>query len=100
MKSLSILILTCISLLGFAQTAPEKFHDTKGNIKVNGAGQLQFSLSIALPPGIKPVASQANFYTSDSNNGISGYGWNLSGLIAITRTEKLLKGIERLRQYN
>jgi hypothetical protein len=30
-----------------------KFHDTKGNIEVNGAGQLQFTLPIALPPGIK-----------------------------------------------
>ena len=29
------------------------FHDTQGNIEVNGGGQLQFTLPIALPPGVK-----------------------------------------------
>lgn len=51
------------------------FHDTKGNIEVNGMGQLQFSLPIALPPGIKSVAPQINLtYTSGTGNGIAGYG--------------------------
>jgi len=72
-------------------TAPpnKSFHDTKGNIEVNGAGQLQFILPIALPSGIKSVAPQINLvYTSGSGNGIAGYGWNLSGMTVITRISK------------
>lgn len=72
-------------------TAPsgKSFHDTKGNIEVNGAGQLQFALPIALPPGIKSVAPQVNLvYTSGSNNGIAGYGWSLSGVTTIGRVGK------------
>lgn len=71
----------------------DKFYDTKGNIDVNGAGQLQFSLPIALPPGVKSVAPQINLvYVSGSGNGIAGYGWNISGITAITR---IAKNIER-----
>ncbi|WP_241676906.1 RHS repeat-associated core domain-containing protein [Chryseobacterium sediminis] len=66
-----------------------KFHDTKGNIEVNQAGQLQFTLPIALPPGIKNVAPQVNLmYTSGSGNGIAGYGWNISGITTISRIGK------------
>ena len=36
------------------------FHDTQGNIEVNGGGQLQYTLPIVLPPGIKSVAPQIN----------------------------------------
>lgn len=72
-------------------TAPDgkSFHDTKGNIEVNGAGQLQFTLPIALPPGVKSVAPQINLmYTSGSSNGIAGYGWNVSGITSISRVGK------------
>ncbi|MBE4950110.1 RHS repeat-associated core domain-containing protein [Chryseobacterium culicis] len=72
-------------------TAPDgkSFHDTKGNIEVNGAGQLQFTLPIALPPGVKSVAPQVNLmYTSGSSNGIAGYGWNISGITSISRVGK------------
>lgn len=72
-------------------TAPpnKSFHDTKGNIEVDGGGQLQFTLPIALPPGVKSVAPQINLvYSSGSGNGIAGYGWNLSGITAISRAGK------------
>lgn len=72
-------------------TAPvgKSFHDTKGNIEVNGAGQLQFTLPIALPPGVKSIAPQVNLvYTSGSSNGIAGYSWNLSGVTTISRVGK------------
>ena len=82
-------------------TAPtgKSFHDTKGNIEVNGAGQLQFTLPIALPPGVKSVAPQINLvYTSGSGNGIAGYGWSLSGLTSISRTGRnIYKDKERSR---
>ena len=72
-------------------TAPEgkSFHDTKGNIEVNGSGQLQFTLPIALPPGVKSVAPQISLvYTNGSGNGIAGYGWNISGITSISRMGK------------
>lgn len=68
--------------------APDKqsFHDTKGKIEVNGGGQLQFTLPIALPPGVKTVAPQLNLvYTSGSGNGLAGYGWTLTGITSISR---------------
>ncbi|SEH34685.1 RHS repeat-associated core domain-containing protein [Chryseobacterium culicis] len=74
-------------------TAPDgkSFHDTKGNIEVNGAGQLQFTLPIALPPGVKSVAPQVNLiYTSGTGNSIAGYGWNLSGITSISRAGKTI----------
>lgn len=75
-------------------TAPpgQSFHDTKGNIEVNGAGQLQFSLPIALPPGVKSVAPQVNLvYNSGAGNGIVGYGWSISGITAISRIGKTIE---------
>jgi len=72
-------------------TAPTgmSFHDTQGNIDVNGGGQLQYTLPIALPPGVKSVAPQINLiYNSGSGNGIAGYGWNLSGITSISRVGK------------
>ncbi len=69
-----------------------KFHDTKGNIDVTGSGQLQYTLAIALPPGIKGVAPQINLvYTSGSGNGIAGYGWSISGVTAITRMGRTIE---------
>jgi len=68
------------------------FHDTQGNIDVNGGGQLQYTLPIALPPGVRSVAPQINLiYTSGSGNGIAGYGWTLSGVTAIARMGKTIE---------
>ncbi|UKY87830.1 RHS repeat-associated core domain-containing protein [Elizabethkingia anophelis] len=68
------------------------FHDTQGKIDVNGGGQLQYTLPIALPPGVKSVAPQINLiYTSGSGNGIAGFGWNLSGITSISRMGKTIE---------
>lgn len=70
-------------------SSDQKFHDTKGDVDVTTGGQLQFSLPIALPPGIKSVAPQINLvYMSGSSNGLAGYGWTLSGITAISRIGK------------
>jgi len=67
----------------------QNFHDTKGNIEVNRVGQLQFSLPLDLPPGVKSVSPQVSlFYNSESGNGIAGYGWSISGITGISRTSK------------
>jgi RHS repeat-associated protein len=67
----------------------QKFHDTKGNIEVTGAGQLQFTLPIDLPQGIKNVSPNMGLiYLSNSGNGVAGYGWTLSGVTTISRSGK------------
>ncbi len=77
---------------GTIETENNRFHDTQGNIDVNGGGQLQFTLPVALPPGIKSVAPQINLiYTSGSGNGIAGYGWNLSGITSISRVGRTIE---------
>ncbi|MGE8533128.1 MAG: RHS repeat-associated core domain-containing protein [Chryseobacterium sp.] len=69
----------------------KSFHDTRGNIEVNGTGQLQFTLPISLPPGVKSVGPQFNLvYTSGTGNGIAGYGWNISGITSISRSGKTI----------
>ncbi|MGI9652011.1 RHS repeat-associated core domain-containing protein [Chryseobacterium sp. RLHN22] len=79
-------------LLCFFAAAQDSFHDTNGNTEVNGSGQLQFTLPIALPPGVKSVAPQINLtYTNGLTNGIAGYGWNLSGISSISRIGKNLE---------
>ncbi len=89
MKKIYLLLLLGIYNFLIAQT---NFHDTTGSIEVNGGGQLQYTLPIALPPGVKSVAPQINLgYTSGSGNGIAGYGWNLSGITSITRMSKTIE---------
>lgn len=84
----SSLVLSLFSIFSFAQN----FHDTKGNIEVNRVGQLQFSLPIDVPPGVKTVSPQVSLvYNSESGNGIAGYGWSISGITAITRTGKTIE---------
>lgn len=69
--------------------AADAFHDTKGNVDVSGSGQLQYTLPIALPPGIKSVAPQMNLmYSGGLGNGIAGYGWGLTGITSISRIGK------------
>lgn len=79
-----ISILTACSLYG-----QNNFHSTQGKIEVNAGGQLQYTLPIAVPPGIKSVSPNISLmYLSNSSNGIAGYGWTISGLTSITRTSK------------
>lgn len=93
MQHIYRLIFLCWAIFIAAQQNNNPvFHDTQGNIEVNGSGQLQYTLPIALPPGIKSVAPQINLsYSSGSGNGIAGYGWSLSGLTAITRMGKTIE---------
>lgn len=96
----SNIILSCI--LGFSQIVlGQSFHDTKGSIDVTSSGQLQYTVPIALPPGIKDTAPNLDMtYLSGSGNGIAGFGWSISGITTITRTGRTidkdgeLKGIQ------
>jgi hypothetical protein len=88
----SSLVLSFIYVFCFSQTTTPKFHDTKGNIDVTGAGQLQYTLPIDLPPGVKNVAPGVSLvYVSGGGNGLAGYGWNITGLSSISRVGKNLE---------
>ncbi|MFY1045060.1 FG-GAP-like repeat-containing protein [Chryseobacterium sp. GP-SGM7] len=82
-----ISIITACTLHG-----QNNYHDTQGKIEVTAGGQLQYTLPIDVPPGVKSVSPNISLmYMSNSNNGIAGYGWNISGLTAITRTSKTIE---------
>ncbi|PTT77272.1 MULTISPECIES: RHS repeat-associated core domain-containing protein [unclassified Chryseobacterium] len=92
-KKLFSVLLSSISLFAFSQTTPQqKFHDTKGNIEVTGAGQLQYTMNIDTPPGVKGMTPKVSLvYNSSGRSGIAGYNWNISGLTAISRIGKNLE---------
>ncbi|MFC5873200.1 RHS repeat-associated core domain-containing protein [Chryseobacterium arachidis] len=61
-------------------------------MEVTKAGQLQYTLNIEVPPGIKDVSPNVSLiYTSGGQNGLAGYNWNVAGLSSISRTGKTLE---------
>ncbi len=59
---------------------------TEGELSVSLTGGANYSIPIAVPPGINGVVPQISLtYRSQGGNTISGYGWDISGISAITR---------------
>jgi RHS repeat-associated protein len=86
--------LILLSIMGFAQFVSAQapvFQDTKGDLSVSNSGTLNYSVSIAVPPSLGGVAPSISLsYGSSNNNGVAGYGWNISGLSAISRVNSRL----------
>jgi len=59
---------------------------TKGQFSVSLTGAATYNLPIEVPPGINGIEPKIGIaYSSQSGNGIAGYGWNISGLSSINK---------------
>lgn len=59
---------------------------TSGNISVDPLGAATFTIPIELLPGVNGLTPDISLiYSSNSNSGIAGYGWDVRGLSAISR---------------
>jgi RHS repeat-associated protein len=89
MKKIYVFILLFVSHLILGQTptgTSQEVGITDGQLSISLSGGATYSIPIAVPPGISGVVPQISLtYNSQAGNGMAGYGWNISGVSAITR---------------
>src|SRR5690554_689803 len=76
---------------------------TKGQFTVSLSGEAQYNLPIETPPGINGIVPEVGLiFNSNSQNGIAGYGWNVSGLSAINKvgSNKFFDGKNSIINYS
>ncbi|TPG36297.1 FG-GAP-like repeat-containing protein [Flavobacterium pectinovorum] len=78
------LVFLLFGSLGFGQSA--EVGVTEGQLSVSLSGGANYTIPVAVPPGINGIVPQISLaYNSQGGNGIAGYGWNISGVSAISR---------------
>jgi hypothetical protein len=64
---------------------------TEGELSVSLTGAATYNIPIAVPPGINGVVPQVSLaYSSQSGNGMAGYGWNITGVSMISRIPRTM----------
>jgi uncharacterized protein (TIGR02594 family) len=66
---------------------------TNGSLNVNSMGGATYSIPLELLPGVNGLAPNLSLvYSSNSEPGIAGHGWQISGLSTISRGPKTYYG--------
>lgn len=74
------------SICFFVSAQSSEVGITEGQLSVSLSGGANYSIPIAVPPGINGVVPQISLsYNSQAGNGTIGYGWNISGVSTISR---------------
>lgn len=90
-KCLGIAMLCIAGNLHAATVANTDGYDVgspKGTFSVSGTGAAVYNISIDVPNGGPLVPEIGVCYNSQSGNGLAGYGFNITGLMCITRGHK------------
>ncbi|MFO7447975.1 MAG: FG-GAP-like repeat-containing protein, partial [Ignavibacteriaceae bacterium] len=62
---------------------------TNGSLNVNAMGGATYTIPIEVLPGLNGLSPNLSLtYSSNSGPGLAGYGWNISGLSAVSRGPK------------
>lgn len=76
----------------------------QGGFSVNPIGAAHYSIPFQMPPGINGLVPNLGIsYNSNAGNGLLGWGWDLSGIMSISRgpTSRLQEGyINQVKQLS
>ena len=84
MKRQSLLLLIILHALT-TDRASVLVGKTEGAMTVGATGAANYTIPIKLLPGLSDFVPQLSLtYNSQAGNGLAGFGWNISGMSAIT----------------
>ena len=86
-KFLSVLVFAGAGISAHAQNTGA-VGSPKGTFSVSNMGAAQYHIEIEMPEGGPLVPEVGIDYSSQSGNGLAGYGFNISGIQSITRGGK------------